>query len=150
MCIHAKSFVADDRLAYIGSYNLDPRSGNLNTEVGLLIEDAKVVKALKEDILNDIRPGNSWVIGKRKGGIVSRLNARIEKLASGGRFDLWPFRSSSSFELIPGKEPVSPYHENFHKNYREVGDFPGQSSTQRDETITRIFKAFGKVATPLL
>ena len=34
--IHAKSMVVDDRVAFVGSCNLDPRSENLNTEVGML------------------------------------------------------------------------------------------------------------------
>jgi putative cardiolipin synthase len=39
LCMHAKSLVVDDRIAFIGSYNLDPRSEHFNTEAGLLIED---------------------------------------------------------------------------------------------------------------
>jgi putative cardiolipin synthase len=36
--LHAKSFVIDRDRAFIGSLNLDPRSVQLNTELGLLIE----------------------------------------------------------------------------------------------------------------
>lgn len=36
--IHAKSYVVDDRLTAIGSYNLDPRSAYLDTELLLVID----------------------------------------------------------------------------------------------------------------
>lgn len=149
MCLHAKSFVADDRVAYIGSYNLDPRSGNLNTEVGLLIEDPEVVDALKENILNDIKPGNSWVIAKREIPLAG-VNSLLEGLSGAAPVDLWPVKNTSSFELIPGMEPVPPDHESFNERYRDVGSFPGTTGLTKKEIITRIFKAVGKPATPLL
>ena len=151
LCLHAKSFVADDRVAYIGSYNMDPRSGNLNTEVGLLIEDSKVVEALKENILNDMKPGNSWVIAKRKMPLVPDVvNSLVEGLSNLSPLDLWPIKSTSSFELIPGMEPVSPDHPRFYDYYRDVGSFPGETGLSKKAIIMRIFKAVGKPATPLL
>ena len=36
--LHTKAFVADGAHGFIGSFNLDPRSMNLNTEMGLLFE----------------------------------------------------------------------------------------------------------------
>lgn len=36
--MHAKTFVFDRRAVYIGSLNLDPRSVELNTEIGLVCE----------------------------------------------------------------------------------------------------------------
>ena len=35
--LHAKSMVVDGKIAYIGTYNFDPRSENLNTEVGVIV-----------------------------------------------------------------------------------------------------------------
>ena len=52
--------VIDDRLVYIGTFNLDPRSANLNTEVGVLIDSPKLAAQLTESIELDIAPGNSW------------------------------------------------------------------------------------------
>lgn len=37
--LHTKAFAVDDRVTFIGSYNLDPRSANINTELGVLIYD---------------------------------------------------------------------------------------------------------------
>ena len=58
--VHAKSLVVDGRVAYVGTYNLDPRSENLNTEVGVVIHDAAQAAAVAESILTDMLPGNSW------------------------------------------------------------------------------------------
>lgn len=58
--LHAKSMVIDDRLIFIGTFNLDPRSANLNTEVGVLIESEELARQLTASIEKDMRPANSW------------------------------------------------------------------------------------------
>ncbi len=83
--IHAKSMVIDDETIYIGTFNLDPRSTNLNTEVGVLIENEMLARQLSDSIEIDIRPENSWHttpdfnpdsevgLGKRLGAWIIRL-----------------------------------------------------------------------------
>jgi len=58
--IHAKSMVIDDETVFIGTFNLDPRSANLNTEVGVLIESRELSRQVSESIERDMLPGNSW------------------------------------------------------------------------------------------
>ena len=58
--LHAKSLVVDDRLIYVGTFNLDPRSANLNTEVGAVIENPELAGQLTMSIERDIHPDNSW------------------------------------------------------------------------------------------
>ena len=58
--LHAKSMVIDDRLIFIGTFNLDPRSANLNTEVGILVDSNELASELTENIERDIHPSNSW------------------------------------------------------------------------------------------
>ena len=58
--IHAKSMVIDSKTVYIGTFNFDPRSENLNTEVGAIIHDEAVAKAVEAAIETDMAPGNSW------------------------------------------------------------------------------------------
>jgi len=45
--IHAKTIIRDGKEVFIGSYNLDPRSQNLNVENGVFFEDARVAKRLE-------------------------------------------------------------------------------------------------------
>ena len=58
--LHAKSLVIDDRIFYIGTFNLDPRSANLNTEVGVLGENEQLARQLSASIERDMKPENSW------------------------------------------------------------------------------------------
>lgn len=58
--LHAKTLVIDGRTTFIGTHNLDPRSENLNQEVGVVIRDAAVAADVLAAILADIRPENSW------------------------------------------------------------------------------------------
>jgi putative cardiolipin synthase len=58
--LHAKSMVVDSEIAYIGTFNLDPRSENLNTEVGVIVRNAPLARALEATIDTDMQPANSW------------------------------------------------------------------------------------------
>jgi putative cardiolipin synthase len=58
--LHAKSMVIDDQVIFIGTFNLDPRSANLNTEVGILVNSEVLARQLSENIERDIHPSNSW------------------------------------------------------------------------------------------
>lgn len=58
--VHAKTMVIDGRTLFIGTFNLDPRSANLNTEVGVLINNVQLAGQVEENILHDMRSGNSW------------------------------------------------------------------------------------------
>jgi putative cardiolipin synthase len=152
LCIHAKSLVIDDRIAFVGSYNLDPRSERLNTEVGLLIEDEAFARELREEIERDMRPENSWVIARRQLPLgLDVVNGLVGGLLSLGPIDAWPVQNTSSFELRPGANEVSPRHPAFYENYREVGPFPGTEGwLSQKEILTRIYKAVGSPLTPVL
>ena len=50
--IHAKVFVADDKIATVGTINLDYRSLYLHFECGMYMENTKVIKDIKEDMVD--------------------------------------------------------------------------------------------------
>ena len=52
--------VIDDTKVFIGTFNLDPRSANLNTEVGILVDSRQLGQQLTQSIERDIQPENSW------------------------------------------------------------------------------------------
>ena len=58
--LHAKSMVVDGRVAYIGTFNFDPRSENLNTEVGVIVHHPALAKQVQALIETDMLPENSW------------------------------------------------------------------------------------------
>jgi len=152
LCLHAKSLVVDDRVAFVGSYNLDPRSENLNTEVGLLVEDPAFARQLHEEIGRDMRAENSWVIARRAIPLhLDALNGLIDGLLSLGPVDIWPIQNTSSFELRPGATEVPPGDPAFYRNYREAGSFPGtEGPASMKEILTRLYKAVGAPLTPVL
>ncbi|MDR1899187.1 MAG: cardiolipin synthase [Treponema sp.] len=51
---HSKTFVSDDRIATVGTTNLDFRSLYLHFEVGVVLYHSGTVKSVKEDFLNTI------------------------------------------------------------------------------------------------
>jgi putative cardiolipin synthase len=62
--LHAKTMVIDSSIVFIGTFNFDPRSENLNTEVGAIIYDAAVAQAVENAIESDMSAGNSWNTAK--------------------------------------------------------------------------------------
>ena len=62
--LHAKTIVVDSKTVYVGTFNFDPRSENLNTEVGAVIHDESLARAVEALIETDMAPGNSWNAAK--------------------------------------------------------------------------------------
>jgi cardiolipin synthase C len=44
--LHAKTYAVDDDRVFVGSFNFDPRSTNLNTEIGMLFESPSLASRL--------------------------------------------------------------------------------------------------------
>jgi putative cardiolipin synthase len=79
--LHAKSMVIDNRITYIGTFNFDPRSANLNTEVGLVIDDTRIAQQVAEAIQRDMAPENSWdanaTDGEQSVGFIKKLKVNL-------------------------------------------------------------------------
>ncbi len=58
--MHSKTLVIDGELLYIGTYNIDPRAANLNTEDGVFIRHPELARQVEERIEADMLPENSW------------------------------------------------------------------------------------------
>ncbi|MCB0493637.1 MAG: phospholipase D family protein [Cyclobacteriaceae bacterium] len=58
--LHAKSMVVDEAIAVIGTFNLDPRSANLNTECIAVVYDSTIAGNLYAAMLEDMQPENAW------------------------------------------------------------------------------------------
>jgi putative cardiolipin synthase len=57
--LHAKTFAVDRSAVFVGSFNFDPRSARLNTELGFVIESAPMAAALSDAILGKLA-GNAY------------------------------------------------------------------------------------------
>ena len=59
---HAKSMVIDNETTVIGTFNLDPRSANLNTECIVIVNSNKIAQGVLEGMNEEFKPENSWEI----------------------------------------------------------------------------------------
>ena len=58
--LHTKALVFDNESLFIGSYNLDPRSANINTEAGLYVESPELAAQLLAYMDGGVMPENSY------------------------------------------------------------------------------------------
>ena len=67
--LHTKAVVVDDRWVFVGSMNLDPRSVNINTEMGVLVESPELAAQLREQFRQSTSPdmSHSLVLDDRHG-----------------------------------------------------------------------------------
>lgn len=68
--LHAKAILFDDDLSFVGSANLDPRSFNLNTEMGLLVHSARLNRELRAAFGVDFETRNAWHLEETSEGHV--------------------------------------------------------------------------------
>jgi len=66
--LHTKAAVVDRSRVFIGSFNLDPRSRNINTEMGILIDSPELGQELAEKIEYLLEPQNSWRVTQDEKG----------------------------------------------------------------------------------
>jgi len=71
--MHAKSFVSDDRLAIVGTINLDYRSLYLHFECATLIYSDKVIDEIKADALETIKVSREVKMKKTKTSLLGRF-----------------------------------------------------------------------------
>lgn len=68
--LHTKAFTVDDRLGFIGSFNFDPRSASLNTEMGVLFEQPDLVGEIRKEFRRQTAPGASYRLVLDQGRLV--------------------------------------------------------------------------------
>ncbi len=57
--LHAKTFGTDQNHIFIGSFNFDPRSINLNTELGIVVENPQYSRDM-DQVFSELLPQRSW------------------------------------------------------------------------------------------
>ena len=58
--LHAKSMVIDGNTTVIGTFNLDPRSANLNTECFAVMYSKQIAASVLNGMNIEFKPENSW------------------------------------------------------------------------------------------
>ncbi|NVJ61935.1 MAG: phospholipase D family protein [Gammaproteobacteria bacterium] len=62
--MHAKTMIIDGKITVIGTFNLDPRSANLNTECLAIINNESITESVLEGVEEEFKPENSWRVTK--------------------------------------------------------------------------------------
>ncbi|WP_376096523.1 phospholipase D family protein [Roseomonas sp. CCTCC AB2023176] len=86
--LHTKALVVDDDLVFVGSFNLDPRSAYLNTEMGAFVRHPTPAAELAEEFARLTDPARSWSVRLAGPGLVwqdGERELRHEPGASLGR-----------------------------------------------------------------
>jgi putative cardiolipin synthase len=65
--LHTKAFLIDGVTGFVGSFNLDPRSASINTEMGLLFSCPRIVQQLKSTFEMQMGPEFSYTLALRHG-----------------------------------------------------------------------------------
>ncbi|WP_171212939.1 phospholipase D family protein [Ruegeria sp. HKCCA5426] len=65
--LHSKAFMVDDRYLFVGSFNWDPRSVNINTEMGILIDSAALTTQTMT-ALDDALPAYTYSVTIERAG----------------------------------------------------------------------------------
>ncbi|QIF00524.1 phospholipase D family protein [Roseimicrobium sp. ORNL1] len=58
--LHTKAVVFDREQVFVGTFNLDPRSADLNTEIGLMVNHPKLAGEVAGLIESGMKPDRSW------------------------------------------------------------------------------------------
>ncbi|WP_143186905.1 phospholipase D-like domain-containing protein [Microbulbifer donghaiensis] len=67
--LHAKAFVVDGQWLYVGSFNLDPRSIRLNTELGVVMASPQLASRIAKNFTANVR-NNAYQLKVENGGLV--------------------------------------------------------------------------------
>jgi cardiolipin synthase C len=103
--LHCKAYVFDRKDVFIGSRNLDPRSGDINTEARLYIESpelaAQVIAYMDEGVL----PQNSYrVLLDADGDLywVTETNGKTERYDHDPNSTAWQRAKVRIIRMLPG------------------------------------------------
>jgi putative cardiolipin synthase len=64
--LHTKALAVDDALAFVGSYNLDPRSTSLNCEQGVFVDNPVIAAQLETIFATESSPERAWRVTLEK------------------------------------------------------------------------------------
>ncbi len=89
--LHAKTLSIDDRQIFVGSFNFDPRSAELNTELGFIIDSPPLSKLLTRTFMDEV-PRTSYQVHLDKDGELywtTRTNGDTVRFDTEPEASLW-------------------------------------------------------------
>jgi putative cardiolipin synthase len=105
--LHTKAFVVDREEAFIGSFNFDPRSANINTELGVIIRSPKIAE---------------WMAAKVDEGLAAQAFEVFLNEKGKLRWRGW----ENGEEVIYDKEPETSWGQRFTAGFMRILPIRGQ------------------------
>lgn len=101
--LHTKAFTVDGKSSFIGSFNFDPRSVSLNTEMGVLFDDAVLTAEVNAVFADEILPTSSYKLSLQNGEIAwqNGPGASAEMLDSEPGASIWRRIAATIIGLLP-------------------------------------------------
>ena len=106
--LHTKAFVVDREEAFIGSFNFDPRSANINTELGVIIRSPEIAEDLAALVDANAAAGTYEVFLNEKGQV------------------RWRSTDADGQEEILDKEPQTTWGQRFAAGFYRILPIRGQ------------------------
>jgi cardiolipin synthase C len=102
--LHTKAFAVDGAVGFVGSFNLDPRSAALNTEMGAFVRDAGIAEGIAAEHARLADPAMSWQVMLEAGKLVWRDGAALALREPGA--GLWRRLLAGLVRRLPVEEQL--------------------------------------------
>ena len=102
--LHCKAYVFDRKDVFIGSFNFDPRSGDINTEAGLYIESPELAAQVIAYMDQGVGPENSYrVLLDADGELywVTETNGKAERYDHDPNSTAWQRAKVNFIRMLP-------------------------------------------------
>ena len=102
--LHAKGMVFDRQSAWIGSFNLDPRSFGINTEVGVMIDSPEIATQVAKFMEGAMAPGSGYhVTLDEKGNLLwtTEIAGKAVRYHRDPAIGLWRRLEIGTLRLLP-------------------------------------------------
>ena len=101
--LHAKTFSVDQKHVFVGSFNFDPRSANLNTELGFVIDSPQLAKRINQAFYDEI-PAHAYQVKLTRTGRIhwtEQSDAGVNTYTSEPNTSLWRRVSTHMLSWLP-------------------------------------------------
>jgi putative cardiolipin synthase len=102
--LHTKAAVLDRRQVFIGSFNMDPRSARLNTELALLVESPELAARVAAFIDTGMQPDNAYRLELDQAGHLvwlARDHGKLVRFDHEPGIDFWHSLSAAFLSILP-------------------------------------------------
>jgi len=89
--LHTKAFVVDGRIGFVGSFNFDPRSVSLNTEMGVIFDHPPLASEISAVFAEEIAPASSYRLALKAGRLswLDGVGAKARALRGEPKAGIW-------------------------------------------------------------